>query len=124
MRVQIFEHSIKVNTGLIKEEKSIIRDQLGQYAEKELEDFNLELRFPDSFTGQVMEKMYSIHYGETRTYGEIAEKLDTSPIAVGHACSRNTVPIIIPCHRVLGKNSVGGYRYGRELKEKLLDFES
>ena len=44
-------------------------------------------------------------------------------IAVGQACGRNPVPIIVPCHRVVGKNSLGGYSGGLDLKRKLLELE-
>ena len=53
--------------------------------------------------------MLLIHYGETRTYGEIAKILKTSPRAVGNACRNNPMPLIIPCHRVVSAKDIGGY---------------
>jgi len=64
-----------------------------------------------------------IRYGETATYGEIAEVVGTSPRAVGRAMSHNPTPLIIPCHRVVGANSIGGFSPALEIKEYLLALE-
>ena len=45
----------------------------------------------------------------TRTYGQIARQLNTSPRAIGQACKRNPLPLLIPCHRVVAESSIGGY---------------
>ena len=81
-----------------------------------------------SFQGKVLEQLQKIPYGETRSYGEIAKILKTSPRAVGNACRNNPVPIIIPCHRVVAVGGIGGYdgaRSGRllDIKRKLLESE-
>lgn len=66
-----------------------------------------------------------IPYGETRTYGEIASELNTSPRAVGSAVSKNNIALIVPCHRVIASNgSLGGYAGGPERKAKLLSLEA
>jgi len=61
------------------------------------------------FQGKVLKQLQKIPYGETRTYGEIAKILKTSARAVGNACRNNPLPIIIPCHRVVAANGIGGY---------------
>ncbi len=61
------------------------------------------------FQARVLEQLKKIPYGETRSYGEIAKILKTSPRAVGNACRNNPLPIIIPCHRVVAANGIGGY---------------
>ncbi len=61
------------------------------------------------FQLKVLNQLQLIPYGETRTYGEIAKILNSSPRAVGNACRNNPVPIIIPCHRVVAANGIGGY---------------
>ena len=61
------------------------------------------------FQARVLKQLQKIPYGETRTYGEIAKTLKTSPRAVGNACRNNPLPIIFPCHRVLAANGIGGY---------------
>ena len=66
-----------------------------------------------------------IPYGEVRTYGELAVKLKSVPRAVGGACGRNPLPILIPCHRVVADRSVGGYSGGEGVstKQRLLALE-
>lgn len=61
------------------------------------------------FQEKVLQQLQLIPYGETRSYGEIAKILKTSPRAVGNACRNNPLPIIIPCHRVVAANGIGGY---------------
>ena len=80
------------------------------------------------FQEKVLKQLQKIPYGETRTYGEIAKILKTSPRAVGNACRNNPVPIIIPCHRVVAANGIGGYDgaksgYLLTIKRKLLKRE-
>ena len=96
--------------------------QLDEYRCGVRKNFQLGIDYPNGFRGEVMRYARNIPYGETRTYGEIAEKLDSAPVAVGRACSNNPVPVVVPCHRVVGKNSLGGYQYD-ELKKKLLALE-
>ena len=69
--------------------------------------------------------MQDIPYGETRSYGELAAAIGSAPRAVGGACGRNPIPIVIPCHRVLGKTGLGGYSGsgGLKTKEALLALE-
>ena len=73
------------------------------------------------FQENVLKQLLLIPYGETRTYGEIAKILKTSPRAVGNACRNNPVPIIIPCHRVVAANGIGGY--AGETEGGLLDIK-
>jgi methylated-DNA-[protein]-cysteine S-methyltransferase len=63
------------------------------------------------FQKQVWQALVQIPIGKTVTYGELANRLGTSPRAVGNACRANPLPIIIPCHRVVGQKNLGGY-YG------------
>jgi len=64
-----------------------------------------------------------IRYGSTSTYGEIAEVADTHPRVVGQAMARNTAPLVIPCHRVLAADGIGGFSPSVEIKEILLALE-
>ncbi len=61
------------------------------------------------FQKKVLKALRQIPYGCTQTYGTIAKKLNTSPRAVGNACRRNPIPLIIPCHRVIAAKGLGGY---------------
>ena len=79
-----------------------------------------------AFQRQVWASMAAIPHGKVRTYGDLARELETGPRALGTACGRNPIPIIIPCHRVLGTNgSLGGYSGmdGIDTKRALLKLE-
>ncbi|MDD1676823.1 MAG: methylated-DNA--[protein]-cysteine S-methyltransferase [Methanomicrobiales archaeon] len=65
----------------------------------------------------------AIPYGETRTYGQIAQAAGTGPRVVGNAMARNPVPLIIPCHRVVAANGLGGFTPSLEIKKALLAME-
>ena len=82
-----------------------------------------EVVLPTKFTAKVLNEVRKIKYGEVKTYKEIAEKIGTSYRAVGQALKRNPAPIIIPCHRVVAKNGLGGYSAGIEIKKELLKLE-
>nr|WP_284063342.1 methylated-DNA--[protein]-cysteine S-methyltransferase [Halobaculum sp. SYNS20] len=102
-----------------------MRRQAREYREGNRTAFDLPVRYPDGFTGRVMGAMATIPYGETRTYGDIAADLDNAPQSVGAACGRNPVPLIVPCHRVVAVEGLGGFSAegGPELKRHLLDHE-
>ena len=88
-------------------------------------DLPLAARGTD-FQKRVWKMMSEIPYGETATYGGIAMALGSGPRAVGTACGRNPIPIIVPCHRVLGSGGTeGGFSGGQGLptKRKLLALE-
>ncbi|ADC69441.1 methylated-DNA/protein-cysteine methyltransferase [Methanocaldococcus sp. FS406-22] len=87
---------------------------------RELINYKLEV---PTFTRKVLDIVKDIEFGETLTYGDIAKKLNTSPRAVGMALKRNPLPLIIPCHRVVAKNSLGGYSYGLDKKKFILERE-
>ncbi|MEW2493733.1 methylated-DNA--[protein]-cysteine S-methyltransferase [Streptomyces nodosus] len=103
-------------------------EQLRAYFEGELKDFTLELCLAGTpFQRKVWEQLRLIPYGETRSYGELADTLGNpgASRAVGLANGRNPIGIIVPCHRVVGANgSLTGYGGGLDRKKRLLDFES
>lgn len=98
------------------------------YFEGNLEPFALPLAPLDSpFQKKVRDAMLAIPFGQTRTYGEIATEIGGNPRAVGQACGLNPIPIIVPCHRVLGANgALGGFSGGdgRPTKKRLLAHEA
>ncbi|SHH28078.1 methylated-DNA--[protein]-cysteine S-methyltransferase [Halobaculum gomorrense] len=102
-----------------------IRRQAREYREGARTAFDLRVRYPDGFTGRVMGAMAAIPYGETRTYGDIAADLDSAPQSVGAACGRNPIPLVVPCHRVVAADGIGGFSAegGPELKRHLLAHE-
>ncbi len=88
--------------------------QLNAYFDGRLKCFDLPLKPAGSgFQRAVWERMRAIPYGEARTYGELAASLGSVARAVGGACGRNPIPIVIPCHRVVGGTGrLGGYSGG------------
>ncbi|MHB1678371.1 MAG: methylated-DNA--[protein]-cysteine S-methyltransferase [Sulfuriferula sp.] len=63
---------------------------------------------------RVWQALLAIPVGQTRSYGDIAAEIGSSPRAVGQACGANPLPIVIPCHRVVAKNGRGGFMHQRE----------
>lgn len=78
-----------------------------------------------AYQRRVWETLTHIPRGETRTYGDIAEIIaqPSHARAVALSCSQNVFAVLIPCHRVVGKKRIGGYRWGGELKQALLEWE-
>ena len=104
------------------------REQLEAYFARELRTFDLPLDPQGTrFQKQVWDQLVTIPWGETASYGEIAHRLghtNAASRAVGLANGRNPIPIVIPCHRVIGANgSLTGYAGGLERKQVLLDLE-
>ena len=77
------------------------------------------------FQRRVWQSLFTIFYGQTKTYGEIARMVGCkSARAVGQAIGHNPIALIIPCHRVVGANgTLGGYAYGINRKKQLLQLE-
>lgn len=126
MQLDVFGGGLDIDASLIEESVEEVRRQVTEYEREERRDFDLTVDIPDSFTGQVMEAMAAIPYGQTRTYGDLADDLDTAPIAVGGGCGRNPVPLVVPCHRVVAADgSLRGYSApgGLPLKRRLLEHE-
>jgi methylated-DNA-[protein]-cysteine S-methyltransferase len=102
--------------------------QLRAYFARELKEFDLPLD-PDGtpFQRRVWDELVKIGYGETASYGQIARALGMTAAAsraVGLANGRNPIPIVVPCHRVVGSDGkLTGYAGGVERKQVLLDLE-
>ena len=102
--------------------------QLRAYFARDLKEFDLPLAPAGSdFQQRVWAQLQRIGYGETATYGEVAGRLgmtNAASRAVGLANGRNPIPIVIPCHRVIGANgTLTGYAGGLERKQVLLSLE-
>jgi methylated-DNA-[protein]-cysteine S-methyltransferase len=102
--------------------------QLAAYFARDLKEFDLPLDPQGSaFQRRVWDQLLTIGYGDTASYGEIAGRLgmtNAASRAVGLANGRNPIPIVIPCHRVIGANgTLTGYAGGLERKQTLLSLE-
>jgi methylated-DNA-[protein]-cysteine S-methyltransferase len=116
----------------IKENSNDIIDdtifQLNKYFDGKLKQFTIPLNFTGTdFQIKVWNKLINIPYGQTKSYSEIAQLINNKKAvrAVGNANNKNPIPIIIPCHRVIGKNGkLVGYAGGLEIKQTLLAIEN
>jgi methylated-DNA-[protein]-cysteine S-methyltransferase len=104
-----------------------VRQQLGEYFAGVRRSFEIPLAMDGgAFERRVWEELRTIPYGETASYGEIADRIGSprSARAVGLANGRNPIAVIVPCHRVIGADgSLTGYGGGLERKRLLLDLE-
>ena len=104
-----------------------MRQELAEYAAGHRTAFNLPLAFAGSeWQKRVWRELTRIPYGETRSYGEIADSLGRpgAARAVGGANAANNLPVVVPCHRVISADgTLGGFNGGLHLKERLLDHE-
>ena len=108
---------------------SVVRDQLGGYFAGDRRDFELPLAPRGStFQLRVWDALREIPYGQTRSYGEVAARLGLGPEAsraVGTANGANPIPVVVPCHRVIGADgTLTGFAGGLPRKRFLLDLEA
>ena len=115
--------------GRRDEESPVLKEaatQLEEYFAGERTDFELHMELDGTrFQREVWAELARIPYGETINYGELARRVGRpkGPRAVGQANGRNPIPIIVPCHRVLASNGIGGYGGGLKVKRALLALE-
>lgn len=114
----------------IYKETSLIlktKNELVEYFNNKRTTFDIPIKLTGTeFQNQVWESMQKIPFGKTMSYQELSLKLGSKNYAraVGNACNKNKILIIIPCHRVVSKNSIGGFSYGLKMKEDLLNIET
>ena len=113
-----------VETNFIKD----IKNQLDEYFSGKRTIFNIKINPAGTdFQKLVWKELQKISYSKTKSYSEVAEAIGNKNAqrAVGNACNKNPIMIIIPCHRVVSKNNnLGGYAYGSKIKQKMLNIEN
>ncbi|MDR2599044.1 MAG: methylated-DNA--[protein]-cysteine S-methyltransferase [Oscillospiraceae bacterium] len=121
---------IKILPTYTKQKDALTDDmakQLNEYFRGLRDKFDISFNYVGTeFQIKVWTALYNIPYGETRTYKQIAEFIGSPKAyrAVGMACNKNPLWIVIPCHRVVGSSgSLTGYAGGLDMKEKLLELE-
>ena len=99
--------------------------QLRAYFARELTRFDQPFDWGTGLNAAVRRAMAAIPFGECRTYGDLSREIGAPAQAVGQACGANPLPILIPCHRILGQKTLGGFSApgGVETKVALLRFE-
>jgi len=103
-------------TGKLLAPQSRLAERACAQIERYLEDPEFRFDLPIASQGtpfqrRVWRKIAAIGPGHTRSYGEIARELGSSPRAVGQACGANPVPLVVPCHRVLAAGGLGGFAH-------------
>ncbi|MFV0502733.1 MAG: methylated-DNA--[protein]-cysteine S-methyltransferase [Lachnospirales bacterium] len=128
-RLKAIDFSINLDKKIIETKTSyIVKKQLDEYFAGKRHEFTIELELSGTaYQKIVWQNVMTVKYGETMSYKEIAI-LSNSPKsarAVGMANNKNKIPIIIPCHRIIGSNGdLVGYGGGIDKKVFLLDLES
>jgi len=104
-----------------------VRRELDEYFEGKRRDFDLPLDLRvGEFYGEVLKELAHVPYGQTDTYGHLAARVGRPKAAraVGTVMNRNPIPIVLPCHRIVGANgSLTGYGGGLDAKRTLLELE-
>jgi methylated-DNA-[protein]-cysteine S-methyltransferase len=118
----------KMGSPVATELSELIGSELSAYFKNHQHRFQLPLKPQGSMYQQkVWNALLVIPVGRTLSYGELALIVQSSPRAIGQACKKNPLALFIPCHRVVGKNSIGGYMGSPQAlhyKEALLRHES
>jgi len=105
-----------------------VRRELDEYFEQRRQafDVSVDLRGTTEFTAQVLGELARVPYGQTATYGQLASRVGRprAARAIGMVMNHNPIPIVLPCHRIVGSNgSLVGYGGGLDRKEHLLRLE-
>ncbi len=124
------EHTQNKNLSLLTKNEqmfAIIKQQMKEYFKGDRQKFDININIIGTiFEQKVLKELLKIPYGNLVSYSYIAEKIGNKKAcrAVGMANNKNPFPIIIPCHRVIGKNgSLTGFGSGIDIKEKLIRHE-
>jgi methylated-DNA-[protein]-cysteine S-methyltransferase len=107
-----FYHPAEIKNPIIKQ----AYEQIQQYLQQPTTQFNSSLYQQNgtAFQLRVWQAIAAIPLGQVATYGQIANQIESGPRAVANACGANNIPLIIPCHRVVAQNGIGGFMQGKE----------
>ena len=132
------EHVVEIRylpaTALSTKAKNAVAEEAARQLERYRDDPDATFDFPVKIEGTPLERgvwdaMCAIPRGATRTYGEIAKELGADARDIGQACGENRLPIVIPCHRVVAADGIGGFGHATggyllEAKRWLLNHEA
>lgn len=124
-KIQAIRIVEKENLGKKSDLSDLAFKEISDFLDGKLEKFSFEINPQGTdFQKSVWKEIEKIPYGKTLTYKEIGDNLNSKAYqAIGSACGKNPILFRIPCHRVVGKNNLGGFFYGLDLKKKLLKME-
>ena len=122
VRLEIVENLVR------NKDKHAIETDISDYMmrrRKHFADYDIDMKHFTPFQRRVLGEMRRIPYGMTVSYKRLAELVGKPQAyrAVANVCAMNPLPVVIPCHRVVGSNSLGGYSSGLDVKKKLLRLE-
>lgn len=111
---KVYEVSFLPNLGIKRDGNDVVAQEVSRQIHAYFMNSSMKLDFPvadlgTSFQKRVWKEMRNIPAGKTLTYGELAKKIGTSPRAIGNACAKNPLVLYYPCHRIVAKNSIGGF---------------
>ena len=118
------EHIVALDWGWGRDQEETpllvcAREMMNRYFDGEKETFDLPLApFGTDYRKRVWEALRQVPYGQTTSYGELAARVGGSARSVGGAMAANPIPILIPCHRILGRHGLGGYSGSGGLDDK------
>lgn len=123
--------TLNIKSSIVEEETPVLNNaiaQINEYFSKKRKYFDLPIKLNGTqFQLSIWQKLNSIPYGNTKAYKQIASEIGNPKAsrAVGNANNKNPIPILIPCHRVIGANgTLTGYRGGINVKKALLNLEN
>jgi methylated-DNA-[protein]-cysteine S-methyltransferase len=107
-----FYHPTAIKNSIVKQ----AYEQIQQYLKQPATQFqpSLHRQQGTAFQQRVWQAIAAIPLGQTASYGQIASQIGSGPRAVANACGANNIPLIIPCHRVVAQNGIGGFMQGKE----------
>jgi len=117
----LYDDPAESKTSLSLKQKSIVKQIQSYFKKAQTLTVPFVLQMGTPFQQRVWQALSNIPLGQTRTYGELAKKLRTSARAIGMACRTNPIALIVPCHRVVAANDLGGFggrRDGKPLRVK------
>jgi methylated-DNA-[protein]-cysteine S-methyltransferase len=123
--VGVYSHGMQVDIVFLKQAEPTkqtpskiaqqVASQIQTYLDNPNSGFNLPLVYKGTpFQRKVWSMISTIPKGQTRTYGELALQIGSGPRAVANACGANHLPLVVPCHRVVAKNGLGGFMAGQD----------
>ena len=99
--------------------------EVNEYLKRKLKTFSFKYKLTGTdFQNKVWMELAKIEYGKTKSYKEIGDNIGIRGYrAIGNACNKNKLLFVIPCHRVVGTSSIGGFALGVDMKKSLLEME-
>jgi len=132
LAIELLDAGASETVRVMQQSASLLVQQACQQVLDYLQNASSSFSLPASANGtpfqqRVWQAIAQIPCGQTRTYGQLAKQIGSGPRAVANACGANQMPLMIPCHRVVAQNGIGGFMQGKvnglRIKQWLLQHE-